>query len=625
MAIQGTPRPLARLTRHISREHFTRFSQEALENPIMLRRIQAILGNGDAARRQHTAAVTPQDLTLPAELYHATLEQMSDGVLVANIQTPGQPILYVNRAFEAITGYGSGEVLGKNCRYLQGSDRLQPEITAIREAIAEGRPCSVTLRNYRRDGTMFRNHLRLFPCAGQAGTANYYVGLIRDVTNAQGVDRLTGMGDRYGFLDQLNSIAVEQSGSLLVVKMDIVGFHEINSAFGYDIGDAVLCAVAQRVQQLRPAAAGRTGSNEFACAFIVEHDNAASALIQSVQAVMAPRYVLPGSNADIRFAMGCVTGKVGADPLVLLRQAGTALHKSKLNPAAPCSFDGADERKARNRIRIAGELQRAVAEEELLFHYQPQIDLNSGALIGAEALLRWDHGAFGLQPPGRFLPLAEETGLILEIGAWGLRSVARFAAATNYGRTNPLKFSFNVSVAEFRTQNMVALVERVLMESRCKAEWLTLELTENLMVERPFEMREAFRRLREMGVGLSIDDFGTGYSNLRYLESFPISEIKVDRSFVHDIAHNSSRRIIAESVIKLGAELGISVIAEGIETESERAIVRAMGCPVGQGHFFSRPLEEKAFTRLVEEGVIVQNRWDASRYLSLAMDTKLSE
>jgi len=592
----------------------------------MLHQIKTSFAKRVAGRRTLLVAPPTEDQTLPAELFHSTLEQMSEGVLVADMKARGQPIVYVNRAFETITGYASNEAIGKNCRYLQGSDRLQPEITAIREAIAEGRACSVTLRNYRRDGSMFRNHLSLIPCAAQGGTAGYYVGLIRDVTGAQGIDRLTGLADRYGLLDRLNAIVAELSRSILVVKIDIAGFHEINSGFGYDTGDAVLCAVAQRLQQLRPTAAGRTGADAFACAFIVEDEEAASALIGSIKAILAPRYVLPGSDINIRFAIGSVMGQAGSDPLALLRQAGTALHKSKLNPVGtPCSFDGADEQTARNRIRITCELQRAVVEQELLFHYQPQVDLGSGALIGAEALLRWDHSAFGLQPPGRFVPLAEETGLILDIGAWGLRTVARFAAETNRGRPNPLKFSFNVSVAEFRTQDMVALVERVLAETSCKAEWLTLELTENLMVDRPFEIRESFRQLREIGVGLSIDDFGTGYSNLRYLETFPISEIKVDRSFVHDLAHNTARRIIAESVVRLGAALEINVIAEGIETESERTIMRAMGCPAGQGHFFSRPLEQKAFLRLVEEGVIVQNRWDASRYLSLAMDTKLSE
>lgn len=599
---------------------------EASVDRIMPLQIKTIVAKRGAGRGLLLAPPLADDLTLPAELYQSTLEHMSEGVLVANMQARGQPILYVNPAFEAITGYAAGEAIGKNCRYLQGSDRLQPEVTAIREAIAEGRACSVTLRNYRRDGSMFRNHLRLLPCATKDGPASYYIGLIRDVTHAQGIDRLTGMADRDGLLDQLKSVMAQQARSILVVKTDIAGFHEINSGFGFDAGDVVLCTVAQRLQQLRPVAAGRTGADAFACAFVVENDATTGALIGSVEAALAPRYVLPGNNIDIRFAIGSVIGEAGTDPLVLLRQAGTALHKSKSDPVgAPCAFDGADERKARNRIRITGELQRAIAEDELLFHYQPQVDLSSGALIGAEALLRWNHGAFGLQPPARFLPLAEETGLILDIGAWGLRTVARFAAETNRGRRNPLKFSFNISVAEFRRQDMVALVAQILTETHCKAEWLTLELTENLMVERPLEIRESFRRLREIGVGLSIDDFGTGYSNLRYLESFPINEIKVDRSFVHDLAHNTARRIIAESVIKLGAALEVNVIAEGIETESERAILRALGCPAGQGYFFSRPLEQNAFSRLVEEGVIVQNRWDASRYLSLAMDTKLSE
>ena len=282
-----------------------------------------------------------------------------------------------------------------------------------------------------------------------------------------------------------------------------------------------------------------------------------------------------------------------------------------------CAFDESDERAARNRVRLANELQNAVSGDELLFHYQPQIDLASGTLVGAEALLRWNHGAFGMQPPSRFIRLAEETGMIVEIGAWGLRSVAACAVDVNRGRRSPIRFSFNVSVVEFTLRDMVALVRQVLAETGCRAEWLTLELTENLMADGSAEIRQAFHGLRDLGVGLSIDDFGTGYSNLRYLETFPISEIKIDRSLVHDLAHSAAKRVIVESVIKLGTALGIQIVAEGIETEAECAIMRAMGCPVGQGYFFARPLEASAFRRLVDVGLVSPVRWDASRYLSL--------
>lgn len=289
------------------------------------------------------------------------------------------------------------------------------------------------------------------------------------------------------------------------------------------------------------------------------------------------------------------------NPVQLIRQAGAALKRSKEMPThPPHAFAAADERDARNRIRLASELQTAVQNQELLFHYQPQFDLGSGALVGAEALMRWNHGAFGLQPPSRFIQIAEETGAILEMGAWGLRTLAVYAAQVNRGRHAPIRFSFNVSALEFGQRDMVAFVRSVLDETGCEAEWLTLELTESLMVGDPENIRRVFGGLHRLGVGISIDDFGTGYSNLRYLENFPLSEIKIDRSFVHEVAQSAAKRVIVEAVVKLGTTLDIRIVAEGIETQDERALMGALGCSVGQGFLFAAPMDERQFETLLD-------------------------
>jgi PAS domain S-box-containing protein len=530
----------------------------------------------------------------------------------------GEPIVHVNPAFEAITGYPAAEAIGKNCRYLQGSDRLQPEIEEIRDALAQGRGCSVMLRNYRRDGTMFRNALRLIPVRDDAGDVTHFVGLIRDATHAAGIDRLTGLLDRYGLLDRLAAVDAPATSSLLMVKLDIIRFHDVNNGFGYDVGDALLRSAAARLATLPTIAVSRVGTNSFALALELDDPSRAAAVVDDVFALLKPRFVVPGASLAVQFAAGFAVGPVGADPLQLVRQAGAALQRSKVNAGHPPQpFAAADERDARNRIRLASELQSAVTNQELLFHYQPQVDLASGDLVGAEALLRWNHGAFGLQPPGRFISIAEETGALMEIGAWGLRTVATYAVQVNRDRPVPVRFSLNVSVVEFTQRDMVAFVQQVLEETNCRAEWLTLELTENLMVPEPENIRRAFADLRRLGIGIAIDDFGTGYSNLRYLESFPLSEIKVDRSFVHDVAHSAAKRVIAESVITLGAALNIRVVAEGIETEAERAIMRALGCSVGQGYLFAAPLEEAQFHRLLDGGVTLREGWDARRFLTM--------
>ena len=472
---------------------------------------------------------------IPSTAASIALDYGSDGVLIADMCIRDQPIVHVNHMFEAITGYAAAEAIGKNCRYLQGSDRLQPEIAKIRAALANGQACSVTLRNYRRDGTMFRNALRLVPLHDDAGEVTHFVGLIRDVTHAAGIDRLTGLLDRYGLLDRLAAMRALAAPALLLVKLDIVRFHDVNNGFGYDMGDALLRSAAARLATLPATAVSRVGPNSFAIAFELDNASRAATAVDEILVLLKPRFVLPGASLAVQFAAGFAVGSPGGNPLQIVRQAAAALQRSKAHPAhKPHAFAPADERNARNRIRLASELQTAVTNQELLFHFQPQVNLGPGDIVGAEALLRWNHGVFGLQPPSRFIGIAEETGALVEIGAWGLRTIAVHAAQLNRDRCTPIRFALNVSVLEFTQRDMVACVQQVLDETGCRAEWLTLELTENLMIPDPEYIRRTFRDLRRLGVGISIDDFGTGFSNLGYLESFSLSEIKIDRSFVNE-------------------------------------------------------------------------------------------
>lgn len=536
---------------------------------------------------------------LPPGVSLLALENTSDGVLVADMRLRGQPIVWVNRAFESITGYPAAEAIGKNCRYLQGSDRLQPEVDEIRNALAEGRSCSVALRNYRRDGTVFRNALRLVPLHGGRGEVTHFIGYIRDVSNAPGIDRLTGLLDQNGFIDKLTAHR-SVARTVLLLKLDILRFHDVNSGFGYDVGDALLRSAAGRLTTLPATAVSRIGPNAFALAFELDQPGLAANRVDHCLELLKPRFVLPGASLGVQFAAGYALASTGGDWLQLMRQAGAALQRSKTLPShPPHPFQSDDELEARKRMRLATELQSAVANQEMLFHYQPQFDLVSRKLVGVEALLRWNHGAFGLQPPGLFIDIAEETGTILEIGAWGLRAITAHAAEVNRGRSVPIRFAINVSVVEFTQRDIVSLVQQVLEQTGCRADWLTLELTESLMADET-QMVRAFRDLRQLGVHLSIDDFGTGYSNLRYLESFPISEIKVDRSFVRDISRSEAKRVIVEGVVKLGATLGIRVVAEGIETEEERDTMRSLGSSIGQGYFLAAPMNKEDFQSLID-------------------------
>jgi EAL domain-containing protein (putative c-di-GMP-specific phosphodiesterase class I) len=272
---------------------------------------------------------------------------------------------------------------------------------------------------------------------------------------------------------------------------------------------------------------------------------------------------------------------------MLVRQAGAALAQSKASQLhKPHAFSIEAEQQAFNRIRLTGELRQGIASGELIYHYQPKIDLQTGEFVGAEALLRWRHGLFGLQSPETFIRLAEDTGLILDIGERGFRQVASFAVRVNRSRSRPLRFAINVSAIEFTHRDMVSFIGEVLEETGADPSWLTLELTERLIATDSQDMLTIFHGVRELGVGLSIDDFGTEYSSLRYLERFPVTEVKVDRSFVSNLQHQPMKRIIVGAVIELGAELGIDIVAEGIEHEGERAMLRDMNCNLGQGYLF---------------------------------------
>jgi PAS domain S-box-containing protein/diguanylate cyclase (GGDEF)-like protein len=546
-----------------------------------------------------------------AQILASSIEEINQGVLIADARDPELRLVYVNRAFEAITGYRWDEAIGKNCRYLQGSDRSQPDILKLREAIASKARVAVILRNYRKDGATFWNALRLIPVVNESGLTTHFVGLMRDVTEAylaaeqlnraEHLDQLTSIVNRCTFVKRLDGLlAANAPVRTLVVNMDVARFHEINSAFGFDLGDALLEQIARRLEELGADVIGRMGADEFALARLLEQHEDPGTWLRKISQALTRTYVLPGAVIDVKIATGFVVGDPQAKAITLIRQAATALRQSKANPMRQVQeFNHQDERSARRRLRLTRELQNAVASAEFVLHYQPKIDLSTSAVVGAEALLRWDHSVFGLQGPGTFIGLAEETGLILDIGHWARHQVAFYASEINRQRTTPLRFSVNVSTIEVTHGDLVASMSQILKESGADPGWLTLELTESLLAIPTPELLAIFARLRKLGVGLAVDDFGTGYSSLRHLEAFPLSEIKIDMHFIRGIERSPSKRILVKAVVDLGREIGIDIVAEGVETENERDILHSMECPFAQGYLFGRPVSAAAFKELL--------------------------
>ncbi|GAN81543.1 response regulator receiver modulated diguanylate cyclase/phosphodiesterase [Acidocella aminolytica 101 = DSM 11237] len=553
------------------------------------------------------------------------LAAIDEGVLLSNVCAPGMPLIHVNPAFERITGYTAKEAIGKNCRYLQGADRLQPQVAQIRAAVENGKEVRVTLRNYRKDGSLFWNDLHLIPITGVDGKYQYSMGIIRDVTEyremrsrlsqVENLDRLTSVANRYFFQDRLAALQeTTKPHAVLVAKLDIARFHEINTSYGYETGDLLLKQVAERLLKFSNNAAvdsgysegadlvGRLAADEFVLAVPLPTPETAEKIMDRLRDVLRPQFVLPGATLEIRFAFGFTVAACNTEPTAIMRQAGMALQESKRSRLREVrEFNSKLAVVLRQRMQLTTELQQALRHEDFTLHYQPKVDMTTGAVTGAEALLRWCHPVFGLQSPALFVPIAEETGLILDIGAWAFKAAASFAGQLNRERREPLPVSVNVSQLQFTHRDMSKFVSEVLLEMHVDPRTLVIELTESLVADSSDESLTVFRRLREMGIGLSIDDFGTGYSGLRYLEIFPISEVKIDRSFVQGLDRSRAKRLIIESVVRLAAELDIAVVAEGIETEMQRSSLLELGCRYGQGYLFGRPVSADTFLGLVKQ------------------------
>jgi PAS domain S-box-containing protein/diguanylate cyclase (GGDEF)-like protein len=543
-------------------------------------------------------------------IYAPALEMATDGIVITRQDGANSVVEYVNKAFEAMTGYAAAELIGKDLRFLQGHDRMQPEIQSMREAIQRSGSVRVVLRNYRKDGAMFWNEIRLAPVPATGSTPPRYIAIARDATRLReaaqelerlaSLDPLTGIANRAQFARLLNE-RLGTAAAMILINVDIQRFHELNTGFGFDSGDALLQEAAKRLQAVVPAGlVGRLSSNEFALAAPIAEAAEAEALVAEVRARLHERFVLPGASLAARFAIGFTIARPGDGARQAIRQASVALHMSKSSPIpAPCRYDNAADADIKVRVRLMADLQQAVTAQDFVLHYQPKVELATGAIVGAEALIRWQHPVFGLQPPSRFIPIAEESGLVIEIGEWALHEAVRFAARANAGRQRPLSVAVNISPRQFLYCDMVALLRSVLREGGIDPSWLVLELTESLFTEASPSLVATLRQLRGTGVGLAIDDFGTGYSNLRCLGGLPISEIKIDQRLTCDLPDDPLHRTIVEAIARTGEVLGVQVTAEGIEREHEARALRDLGCGYGQGYLLSMPLPPGDFMWLL--------------------------
>ena len=406
-------------------------------------------------------------------------------------------------------------------------------------------------------------------------------------------DALTGLPNRAVFADHLArgvGKAAEQGEPIAVLCIDLDGFKAVNDIHGHPAGDELLIEAAHR---LRTVVRGnelvaRLGGDEFA---VVQEGGSqpthAGLLSERVIAALRQPFAIGGQSIRISASIGVAVYPADADtPSDLIKNADMALYRAKAEGRGFTRFyEAAMDEALRQRRQLEADLCLAIGREELKVHYQPLAELGSGAIIGFEALLRWDHPRLGPVSPEMFIRLAEESGLIVKLGEWVLREACGEAARWD----PPLKLSVNLSPLQFMQDDLVGAVERVLAETGLASSRLELEVTEGLLIKDAGGAVAMLERLKALGVQIAMDDFGTGYSSLTYFRMFPFDKVKIDQGFVRDMIDNPQALAIIRSVIGLGHGLGVPVVAEGVETQAQLDALRAEGCDQVQGYFIARP------------------------------------
>ncbi|HUL12381.1 MAG TPA: EAL domain-containing protein [Methylococcaceae bacterium] len=419
-------------------------------------------------------------------------------------------------------------------------------------------------------------------------------------------DTVTGLPNRHFFNERLVYTVAQAgaaSGRTVLMFIDLDNFKIINDTLGHHVGDMLLSGVGERLTRtLRSKdVIFRIGGDEFAVILedIADRDDVASIADKLVQTFAFP-FLLEDHEVHISASLGVsVCPDDATDPYALLRHADTAMYYAKERGKNTYQFfQPAMRGKALQRLNMENSLRRALEKNEFILHYQPQLDLDSGQIIGAEALLRWLHPDLGTVGPSDFIPLAEETGLIVPLGEWALRTACAQAVAWQAEGLGPIAIAVNLSGRQFKDENLVENLLRIVREAGLDPGLLDLELTESTLMDGSLANMEKLTALRDAGIRFSIDDFGTGYSSMSYLKRFPLNTLKIDRSFVDGIPENHEDVAITTAIIALAQSLNMRVIAEGVETREQADFLKRKGCPHVQGHFFSRPLSAAEFTLL---------------------------
>ncbi len=570
-------------------------------------------------------------------LFKRAVDATSNGVVIADILQPDMPIIYVNSAFEKLTGYSAAEVQGRNCRFLQGQQRDWLTVKQLRDAIALRQECSVVLKNYRKDNSLFWNNLFLAPVPDEQGDICHYIGIQTDITaqkqyeqelahNASH-DLLTGLPNRSLLRDRLSqscNISRRHAQKVAVLFIDLDGFKLINDSLGHLSGDELLKLVSSRiVAQTRPGdTLARIGGDEFVLLVPdVQDDALLPQLAGRILTTIAEPITLQGQEVQLTASIGIsVSGNELTEPMQLVQQADLAMYRAKqLGRNNYQWYDAEMDQSLSKQLSLKAMLRKAIDQQELELYYQPQVDAVTNELVGLEALLRWPHPEQGFISPDEFIPVAEDTGMIVEIGQWVLEQACAFNYQLQQQQLAFVPVAVNLSSMQFQRSEFIEQLQQTLLAQQLAPRYLQLELTESLLLENIEYVIEKLHQLKQLGISIAIDDFGTGYSSLNYLKRLPIDKLKIDRSFVRDIVSDQRDAAICRAIIAMAHQLNIKVVAEGVEHDAQVALLRKSVCDEFQGYHFAKPMSAQGTEQFLRHYAAKQQQRQAGSQQTLLL------
>jgi diguanylate cyclase (GGDEF)-like protein/PAS domain S-box-containing protein len=533
-------------------------------------------------------------------------------------------IIRVNQAFQRITGYRPDEVLGKNPRILSSNRQDKAFYADMWQQLLNADTWSGEIWDKRKDGGIYPKWLTISAVKNESGEATGYVGIFSDITarkqaeeeirNLAFYDTLTKLPNRRLLLDRFHSalsLSVRNHYYGAVLFLDMDKFKTLNDTLGHDYGDQMLIDVAERLQHcVREAdTVARLGGDEFVVLFeevslnVQEASQRVALIAEKIRLALSEPYQIKGHEYHSSPSIGLCLYRGNEEPVEkLLKHADMAMYQAKDSGRNTVRFfDPMMQQAVETRAALETDLRRVISRQQLRLHYQIQVD-NEHRPLGAEALVRWFHPARGLVPPAQFIPIAEESSLMLEIGHWVLETACQqLGVWSRHEKTRDLTIAVNVSGQQFKMHDFVDQVEALIRSHGINPSCLKLELTESVVLNDVADVVAKMHALKALGVMLSMDDFGTGYSSLSYLKQLPLDQLKIDQSFVRDIATDPNDAVMVQTIIGLAENFRLNVIAEGVETEAQLAFLKLHGCMAYQGYLFSKPVPIEEFEALLDK------------------------